>query len=437
MFRKLPALFIALLLFTEASLFPISAYSEEQVVAPAINETPGKKKTFSDKAKADGKDASIGLSKALPNDKDSCFPILYGEKETITLDFQNANIRNLFRIISEFSGFNVIFSPEVQGSVNIRITDMPWNQALEVILANSDLGRKCYGNNVVRIANRKTLAAEIAEEAAKITGADVKDSDSCFPVLYGDKELVSLDFQNASISNLFRVISEVSGFNLILSDGVSGAVNIRMLDVPWNNALEIILDNSSLGRECFVKGTVRIAARENLNKAPKILGDEKKGGDRLLGKELEDIPPVAMSVYEKIKNGHPELLKKMNHFESVFKNKEMLEGLSDKEYEKVLAEYKDTLARAAEIKITKTPLQKDYESIRLTGVIMIKKERVALFETFENKGYSVRKGDSIGPNFGYVDEIKLDQVLVLEKARDYLGNIKTKQHTIELFEGKI
>jgi len=401
-------------------------------IAPPENEkTALTKKRFSDKDRIDNKDGSIDLSKANPNDKDSCFPILYGEREPISLDFQNANIRNLFRIISEFSGFNVIFSPEVSGSVNIRVLDMPWNQALEIILANSNLGRECFGNNVVRIAKRETLDVELAEKEESVPLP--KNSDSCFPVLYGEKELVSLDFQNANLSNLFRVISEVSGFNLILSPGVSGFVNIRMLDVPWNQALEIILANSNLGRECYVKGTVRIANKDNLRKAPKIAGAEKKSIPRLLGKELKDIPPVAMAIYKKIQNEYPALLDKMNHFETVFKNREMLQEMSDEDYKEALENYKDILKDVGEVKITQTPLQKNYQSIRLTGVILIKKERVALFETSENEGYSVRKGDRIGPNFGYVDDIQLEQVIVVEKARDYLGNTITKQHAIDLY----
>jgi Tfp pilus assembly protein PilP len=308
---------------------------------------------------------------------------------------------------------------------------MPWNQALEIILANSNLGRECFGNNVVRIAKRETLDVELAEKEESVPLP--KNSDSCFPVLYGEKELVSLDFQNANLSNLFRVISEVSGFNLILSPGVSGFVNIRMLDVPWNQALEIILANSNLGRECYVKGTVRIANKDNLRKAPKIAGAEKKSIPRLLGKELKDIPPVAMAIYKKIQNEYPALLDKMNHFETVFKNREMLQEMSDEDYKEALENYKDILKDVGEVKITQTPLQKNYQSIRLTGVILIKKERVALFETSENEGYSVRKGDRIGPDFGYVDDIQLEQVIVVEKARDYLGNTITKQRAIDLY----
>ena len=430
-------LILAVLFIVAASLFPISAYSQDQVTSPPPpgNEKAKLDKSVSDKSNLDSKDASIALTKDGPVEKDSCFPILYGEKDLISLDFQNANIRSLFRIISEFSGFNVIFSPEVVGSVNIRIYDMPWNQALEIILSNSELGRECFGNNVVRIANRKTIAAEVAAKAAKEAGPTVENTDSCFPVLYGKKDLVSLDFQNANISDLFRIISEVSGFNLILSEGVSGFVNIRMLDVPWNDALEIILANSDLGRECFVKGTVRIANKKALNQSPKIAGDETESEQRLLGKELEDIPPVAMDLYNKIRDEHPELMKKIKHFESVFNNSARLQEMSDEDYKETLDNYKEVLKTAGAIKISKTPLQREYGAIRFTGVISIKNEKVALFEGHENKGYTVRKGDRVGPNYGYVDDIQLNQVVVLEKALDYLGISVTNKHSIALYQG--
>jgi type IV pilus assembly protein PilQ len=92
--------------------------------------------------------------------KDSCYPMLYGKKETVSLDFQNADVRNLFRIFAEISGFNVILSPEVGGSVNIRMMDVAWNEAMEIILTNSSLGRECFGSNIVRIATKAVLQAE-------------------------------------------------------------------------------------------------------------------------------------------------------------------------------------------------------------------------------------------------------------------------------------
>ncbi len=116
--------------------------------------------------------------------EDTCRPMLYGKKEEISLDFQNADLRNLFRIFAEISGFNIILSPEVGGSVNIRMVDVPWNEAMDIILSNSSLGRECFGSNIVRVASKKVLAAEdrarvaekarvVAEKANERNGADL------------------------------------------------------------------------------------------------------------------------------------------------------------------------------------------------------------------------------------------------------------------------
>jgi type IV pilus assembly protein PilQ len=91
---------------------------------------------------------------------DPCDSLLGGEKEKISLDFQDANVRNLFRIFSEISGFNLILSPEVAGEVNMRLLDVPWNEALDIILQNSSLGKQCLGKNIIRVASLQTLAQE-------------------------------------------------------------------------------------------------------------------------------------------------------------------------------------------------------------------------------------------------------------------------------------
>jgi len=91
---------------------------------------------------------------------DPCESMLGGDKEKISLDFQDANVRNLFRIFSEISGFNLILSPEVEGVANMRLLDVPWNEAFEIILTNSGLGRQCLGKNIIRVASLQILAQE-------------------------------------------------------------------------------------------------------------------------------------------------------------------------------------------------------------------------------------------------------------------------------------
>ena len=135
-------------------------------MAQATESTP-KGKMINKTEQKDHKDAAIILSEAKEVHDDTCYPMLYGKKENITLDFQDADVRNLIRIFADISGFNIILSPGLSGNVNMRLTDVPWNKAMEVILANNALGRECLGNNIVRIAPQGTLASEETARTAK------------------------------------------------------------------------------------------------------------------------------------------------------------------------------------------------------------------------------------------------------------------------------
>ena len=139
---------------------------QEMAQAPSMKEAAPSKKEFYKKSLR-GAASLLDEAQEVSLNEDTCFPMLYGEKEVISLDFQNADVRNLFRIFAEISGLNVILSPEVGGSVNIRMMDVPWNQAMEIILTNSALGRECFGNNIVRVATKVVLAAEASALVAE------------------------------------------------------------------------------------------------------------------------------------------------------------------------------------------------------------------------------------------------------------------------------
>jgi type IV pilus assembly protein PilQ len=59
---------------------------------------------------------------------------------------------------------------------------------------------------------------------------------------------ISLDFQQADISNVLRLIAEVSGFNIVVGEGVKSKVTMKLLSVPWDQALDMILKMNGLGK---------------------------------------------------------------------------------------------------------------------------------------------------------------------------------------------
>ena len=82
--------------------------------------------------------------------------------EPVSLDFQNADLRAVLRTFAEISGLNVVIDPQVDGIVDVFLTDIPWDQALDVILRTNRLGY-VVDDTVVRIAPLTVLADEEAQ----------------------------------------------------------------------------------------------------------------------------------------------------------------------------------------------------------------------------------------------------------------------------------
>ena len=83
--------------------------------------------------------------------------------EKLSLNFQNIEIRSLLQVIADFTNFNIITSDTVTGAVTLRLKDVPWDQALDIILQTKSLGMRKTGN-VLRIAPKDELASQEKQE---------------------------------------------------------------------------------------------------------------------------------------------------------------------------------------------------------------------------------------------------------------------------------
>ena len=79
--------------------------------------------------------------------------------EKLSLNFQNIEVRALLQVIADFTNFNVVTSDTVTGNVTLRLKDVPWDQALDIILQAKNLGLKKSGN-VILIAPKDELSAK-------------------------------------------------------------------------------------------------------------------------------------------------------------------------------------------------------------------------------------------------------------------------------------
>ena len=101
---------------------------------------------------------------------------------------------------------------------------------------------------------------------------------------------VSLDFQDADIINVLRLLAEVSKLNMVIGDNVAGKVTIKMLDVPWDQALDVILKMKGLGK-VYEDNVLRIDTLSNIARQQE---DEAKAKDAMVKAEdiLTQILPV-------------------------------------------------------------------------------------------------------------------------------------------------
>jgi type IV pilus assembly protein PilQ len=101
-----------------------------------------------------------------------------GKKYTgklISLDFQDADIVPIFRFIGDVAGYNVVVHPSVSGRITLKLLNVPWDQALEIILQTFKLAKAVEGN-IMTIAPTEVFA-QWKEEEVKMKAAEVKAAD--------------------------------------------------------------------------------------------------------------------------------------------------------------------------------------------------------------------------------------------------------------------
>ena len=97
--------------------------------------------------------------------------------EPISVNLKDVDLRDFFRLIHEISGLNVVLDPAVKGSLTIVLDEVPWDQALDIVLQNNGLDKQLKGN-VLRIATRDTLK----KEAESVRDLEKAQNDATQPV---------------------------------------------------------------------------------------------------------------------------------------------------------------------------------------------------------------------------------------------------------------
>ena len=88
--------------------------------------------------------------------------------EKLSLNFQNIEVRSLLQVIADFTNFNIVTSDSVAGAVTLRLQDVPWDQALDIILQAKGLGMRKNGNVLWIAPKDEILAKEKLERESNV-----------------------------------------------------------------------------------------------------------------------------------------------------------------------------------------------------------------------------------------------------------------------------
>jgi type IV pilus secretin PilQ/predicted competence protein len=154
----------------------------------------------------------------------------------ISLDLQDADLINVMRLFAEVANLNIILSPEVKGKVTVRMVNIPWDQAMEIILKMNGLGY-VLDDNILRIATLGALTKEADEELrAKESKKKAEDLITrIIPINYSTASTIESTIKK-SLSSRGDTVVDARTNTLIVKD-IARAVDdvvalIKILDKP-------------------------------------------------------------------------------------------------------------------------------------------------------------------------------------------------------------
>jgi len=215
-----------------------AALLESEKAAPVEKEVPTSQETAAavSPPPAQQERAETGKQSLVPSETAL---LAGGSKFTgrkISLDLQDADLINVMRLFAEVANLNIILSPEVKGKVTVRMVNIPWDQAMDIILKMNGLGY-VLEDNILRIASVGALTKE-AEDEMRSKEAKKKAEDlitRIIPVNYAKASEVEPTIKK-SLSPRGETVTDTRTNTLIIKDiarNVDEVVSlIKLLDKP-------------------------------------------------------------------------------------------------------------------------------------------------------------------------------------------------------------
>jgi type IV pilus assembly protein PilQ len=222
------------------------------------------------------------------------------EGQRLTLNFQDIETRAVLQLLAETSGKNIVVSDTVQGNVTLRLRNVPWDQALDIVMTTKGLDMRQNGN-VIMVAPAEEIAArETADLEAKLAIAELEPMYSEF-----------LQVNYAKAADLANLISGESGGSMLSERGsiaVDDRTNtlliqdtaerlqdirrmVRTLDIPIKQVLiesRIVVVNDDFSRDLGMRLGVT-AFNENSSDGVTVISGTGSGTDTMINSALDNL----------------------------------------------------------------------------------------------------------------------------------------------------
>jgi type IV pilus assembly protein PilQ len=220
--------------------------------------------------------------------------------ERLTMNFQDLETRAVLQLIADFSDLNIVVSDTVQGSVTLRLQNVPWDQALDIVMTTKGLDMRRNGNVIIVAPAEEIAAREQADLEAQEALQTLEPLRAEFiQVNYAKAselaELIRGEGENSILSERGSVAIDVRTNTLLVSDTGRSLENIRRLvttlDIPVRQVsieTRVVIVNDDYSRDLGVRfGTTVV--KDNSSDGLISMTGSSEGSDTIVGSGIENL----------------------------------------------------------------------------------------------------------------------------------------------------
>jgi type IV pilus assembly protein PilQ len=148
----------------------------------------------------------------------------------VTLEFADAEVRKIFQLLSEVSNKNFVLGDEVTGAISLKLVNVPWDQALDIILDTKGLDKREDGNIIIIKAKGKFKSqAEEDLEIKKAAAKSIELKTETFSVNYADLTSISTQFEKLKTPERGQISADTRTSKVIVRDTPQALSDMRSL----------------------------------------------------------------------------------------------------------------------------------------------------------------------------------------------------------------